>query len=121
MTGVAVDLNLSALNAAGLVIGVTTSWSVTTLSCGVLGSSAILASMLVGERSRAYSRCVSFMFGKIAANEIAPKFVGGVHHDETASSGIDDQVTGLGDGTNQASDQSDRLDVRVQSAIDLLS
>src|SRR5262245_4405865 len=58
--------------------------------------------------------------GCVAADKIAPELAGGVHHDEAAGSGVDDQITGLCDGADQPLDQSNGFDVRVKLAVDLL-
>src|SRR5262249_20571550 len=57
---------------------------------------------------------------QIATDKIAPESAGGMHHDEAAGGKIHDEVAGLGDGTDQSGDQADRLNMRVNAAIDLL-
>src|SRR5262245_7131006 len=44
----------------------------------------------------------------------------GMHHDEAAGGGIDDEVAALGNGADQASDQADRFNVWMNASIDLL-
>src|SRR6516162_6696639 len=55
---------------------------------------------------------------QVAADKIAAELVGGMHYGEAASSGIDDEVAGVGDGADQSGDQADRLDVRMDAAVD---
>ena len=58
--------------------------------------------------------------GDVAADESASDLMGNVHHDEAAGGGIDNEISRLGDGSDQPSDQVGWLCVRVDSAIDLL-
>jgi len=57
--------------------------------------------------------------GEVTPDELAPEFEGGSHNDERSCGRVDDEIAGFGGGRDQAGDQSDRLDVRVEFAIDL--
>ena len=54
--------------------------------------------------------------GNVAADEIALELVGGVHHHERARCRIDDEITRVSEGTDQACDQAAWLGVRVKFA-----
>jgi hypothetical protein len=55
---------------------------------------------------------------EIAADEVTPELVRGVHDDEAASRRVYDKITRPSDGTDELSDETDRLDVRVKCAVD---
>jgi hypothetical protein len=55
---------------------------------------------------------------EIAAHEVTPELVRGVHDDEAASRRVYDKITRPSDRTDELSDQTDRLDVRVNFAVD---
>jgi hypothetical protein len=58
--------------------------------------------------------------GDIAADKFTAELMGGMHDGKTTRSRIDDEVARASDGTDQAADEIDRLDVWVFRAIDLL-
>ena len=56
---------------------------------------------------------------EVAANEVAPELVRSVHDDEAASRRVYDKITRPSDGTDELSDETNRLDVGVKCAVDL--
>ena len=48
---------------------------------------------------------------EVAADEVAPELVRGVHDDEAASRRVYDKITRPSNGTDELSDETDRLDV----------
>src|SRR5215831_14400417 len=57
---------------------------------------------------------------EVAADEVAPELVRGVHDGEAAGCRIDDKVARLGNGGDQPSDETNWLDMRVNIPIDFL-
>ena len=57
---------------------------------------------------------------EVAADEVTPELVRGVHDCEAANCRIDDKVARLGNGGDQPSDQTNWLDMRVNIPIDFL-
>ena len=55
---------------------------------------------------------------EVAADEVAPELVRGVHDDEAASRRVYDKITRPSNGTDELSDETDRLDVGVKFAVD---
>ena len=55
---------------------------------------------------------------EVAADEVTPELVRGVHDDEAAGGRVDDKITGPSDGTDELSHETDRLDVGVKCAVD---
>jgi hypothetical protein len=55
---------------------------------------------------------------EVAADEVTPELVRGVHNDEAASRRVYDKITRPSDGTDELSDETDRLDVGVKFAVD---
>ena len=54
---------------------------------------------------------------EVAADEVAPELVRGVHDDEAASRRVY-KITRPSNGTDELSDETDRLDVGVKFAVD---
>lgn len=77
---------------------------------------------LVGRRDQAPTVQVSFDIGigDVAADEVPAELRGGGHDDEAAGGWVDDEVAGIRDGADQASDEADRFCMRVRLAVDLL-
>ena len=57
---------------------------------------------------------------EIAANEVTPELVRGVHDDEAAGCRIDDKVARLRSSGDQSSDETNWLDMRMNFPIDFL-
>ena len=57
----------------------------------------------------------------IAAAKAATEFMRDMHDDEAACRRIDDEIARRGDGGDQPADQAGRLDVRMNSGIDLFN
>ena len=57
---------------------------------------------------------------EIAAEEVTPELVRGVHDGEAAGCRIDDEIAGLGSGADQPSDEANWLDMRMNLPIDFL-
>jgi hypothetical protein len=55
---------------------------------------------------------------EVAANEVAPELVRGVHDDEATSRRVYDEITRPSNGADELSDETDRLDVGVKFAVD---
>ena len=55
---------------------------------------------------------------EVAADEVTPELVRGVHDDEAASRRVYDKITRPSNGTDELSDETDRLDVGVKFAVD---
>jgi hypothetical protein len=55
---------------------------------------------------------------EVAADEVAPELVRGVHDDEAASRRVYDKITRPSNGIDELSDEADRLDVGVKFAVD---
>jgi len=51
---------------------------------------------------------------EVAADEVTPALVRGVHDGEAASRRIDDKIARLGNGGDQPSDETNWLDMRVK-------
>src|SRR5262249_28424122 len=68
----------------------------------------------------AFSRLILLTESDVATNEVASDLVRGAHRDEAASGGIDDDIARFCGGGDQPFDESDRLDMRVNGAIDSL-
>jgi hypothetical protein len=58
--------------------------------------------------------------GDVTANEFTIEPMSGMHHDEAAGGGIDNQIARLRDSRDQARDEADRLNVWMDFAIDFL-
>jgi hypothetical protein len=58
------------------------------------------------------------LVNEVAADEVTPELVRGVHGDEAASRWVYDKITRPSDGTDELSDETDRLDVGVECAVD---
>jgi hypothetical protein len=59
------------------------------------------------------------LVGNVAADEFAAELLGGVHDDEAAGGRVNNKLSWLGNGTDQPPDKLDRLDVRMNCAVDL--
>ena len=57
---------------------------------------------------------------EVAADEVTPELVRGVHNDEAASRRVYDKITRPSDGTDELSDETNWLDMRVNIPIDFL-
>ena len=57
---------------------------------------------------------------EVAADEVTPELLRGVHDGEAAGCRIDDKVARLGSGGDQPSDETNWLDMRVNISIDFL-
>ena len=57
---------------------------------------------------------------EVAADEVTPELVRGVHDDEAASRRVYDKITRPSDRTDELSDETDRLDMGVKCAVDFL-
>src|SRR6516164_6773708 len=55
---------------------------------------------------------------EVAADEVTPELARGVHDDEAASRRVYDKIIRPSDGTDELSDETDRLDVGVKCAVD---
>src|SRR6516165_3594385 len=80
-----------------------------------LAEKGVLQSAFLASRVKWKKGVVS----EVAADEVAPELVRGVHDGEAASRRVYDKITRPSDGTDELSDETNRLDVGVKCAVDL--
>jgi hypothetical protein len=61
---------------------------------------------------------VLLVMGNVAADELAVERHRGAHHNETAGGRIDDQVAGVRDGADQATESAERRNSLMDSRYD---
>src|SRR5262249_7874246 len=94
--------------------------SIASTSCGATPS--LISTMAHPPLTAPGSRPKAFTsrLHQVAADEIAFKLMGSMHGHEAAGRGIDDDISRLRGRRDQTFDESDWLNVRMNSAVDLL-